>query len=360
MLASTSYWLKEDTNSHATLYRQLYVFALGLLALFIIWRLDPAFWIRYWVWIYVFGVILLALCYVPHIGVDINGAKRWVQFPGLPRFQPSEIGKLSTIIGIAGYFSRRIGEIRTFLKGFVYPSALISVPIALVFFEKDMDTALCMGVVSFTVLFCIGVPKRYLFPTLALALLVGYGLVMSDPVRRKRFDAHQNFEKNLPEYEDANRQQKNSLLGFELGGYEGKGIGEGRQKHGFLSEAHTDFIFSVIGEELGVKATAGVVVMYVLFSFFGLLIAINSRFIIGRIMAIGCTISIAMPALVNIAVVTVLIPNAGLPLPFLSYGGTNLLCTLANVGILMSISRVNQPIVVEKLNFSSSSLSMRV
>lgn len=360
MLASTGYWQKGQAHSHDMLVRQIIVFAVGVILAIFIARLDPVKWIRYWVWIYAIGILFLILCYIPHIGIDVNGAKRWVQIPGLPQFQPSEIGKLTTIIGIAGYFSKRIGEIRTFLKGFVYPSLLISLPVGLVFFEKDMDTALCMGVVAGMILFCIGVSKRYLFTGIIVVGAVGYALVISDPVRRKRFDAHAAFEKNLPQYEDLNRQQKNSLLGFELGGIDGIGIGEGRQKLGFLAEAHTDFIFSVIGEQLGLRMTSGVVILYVLFSLVGLLIACRARYIVGRILAIGCTASIAMPAVINIAVVTALLPNAGLPLPFLSYGGTNLLCTLVNVGIVMRVSWLCRPAGLHKMTFPASIPHMRV
>jgi cell division protein FtsW len=293
-------------------------------------------------WIFVFGVAMLVLCYISGIGVEVNGAKRWVKFPVIPQFQPSEIGKITTILGVAAYYARYVTEIRTFWKGFVIPGSILSVPVLLILFEKDMDTALALGVACATALFCIGVKFRYMLPVIAIGGFLGYTMVMKDETRRQRIDAWLHLEENLKPYQDTNRQQWRSLLAFGNGGPEGVGLGNGVEKHGYLPEAHTDFIYPVIGEELGLYYTLGVLICYVALAIGGFLVALNAPDVFGRTVALGLTMMLLLPALINIGVTIGSLPNAGLPLPFVSYGGTNLMFSVWSVALLLCVNRASQ------------------
>lgn len=347
MLASTSYWANGMEQPHLLVNKQAKILVGALAAGVVLFFLKPELLRKLAPWIFLFGVILLALCYIPPFGIEINGAKRWVKFPGLPQFQASEIGKITTLIGIAAYYARFVTELRTFWKGFVIPGIVLGVPTLLILFEKDMDTAMALGLACFTVLFCIGVKARYLLPVIIIGATLGGMMVMNDPTRRERIDAWMHLEENLKEYQDTNRQQWRSLLAFGNGGHEGLGLGNGVEKHGYLPEAHTDFIFPVIGEELGLYFTLGVVLCYVAFGIGGFIVALSAPDIFGRSLALGITMMLLLPALINIGVTVGMVPNAGLPLPFVSYGGTNLMFSLWSVALLLCINRSTQKRVID-------------
>jgi cell division protein FtsW len=342
MLASTSYWANGLEQPHLLVGKQSKILGFSLAVGFIIHQLKPELLRKMALWIFLSGAVMLALCYLPKIGVEVNGAKRWVKFPGLPQFQPSEIGKITTILGIAAYYARYVSELRTFWKGFVLPGMILSVPILLILFEKDMDTALALAVACLAALFCIGVKLRYLGPVFLLAAFLGYTMVMQDETRRQRIDAWLHLEENPKEYQDTNRQQWRSLLAFGNGGPEGMGLGNGIEKHGYLPEAHTDFIYPVIGEELGLYYSLAVLLCYVALAIGGFLVALNTSDIFGRCVALGLTMILLIPAMINIGVTIGTLPNAGLPLPFVSYGGTNLMFSLWSVALLLCINRSTQ------------------
>ncbi len=342
MLASTSYWANGIEQPHLLVSKQATILIISFAVGVVIQWLKPEFLRKMTPWIFVFGVAMLVLCYIPGIGVEVNGAKRWVKFPVIPQFQPSEIGKITTILGVAAYYARYVTEIRTFWKGFVIPGSILSVPVLLILFEKDMDTALALGVACATALFCIGVKFRYMLPVIAIGGFLGYTMVMKDETRRQRIDAWLHLEENLKPYQDTNRQQWRSLLAFGNGGPEGVGLGNGVEKHGYLPEAHTDFIYPVIGEELGLYYTLGVLICYVALAIGGFLVALNAPDVFGRTVALGLTMMLLLPALINIGVTIGSLPNAGLPLPFVSYGGTNLMFSVWSVALLLCVNRASQ------------------
>lgn len=342
MLASTSYWANGIEQPHLLVSKQATILIVSFAVGVVIQWLKPEFLRKMTPWIFVFGVAMLVLCYIPGIGVEVNGAKRWVKFPVIPQFQPSEIGKITTILGVAAYYARYVTEIRTFWKGFVIPGSILSVPVLLILFEKDMDTALALGVACATALFCIGVKFRYMLPVIAIGGFLGYTMVMKDETRRQRIDAWLHLEENLKPYQDTNRQQWRSLLAFGNGGPEGVGLGNGVEKHGYLPEAHTDFIYPVIGEELGLYYTLGVLICYVALAIGGFLVALNAPDVFGRTVALGLTMMLLLPALINIGVTIGSLPNAGLPLPFVSYGGTNLMFSVWSVALLLCVNRASQ------------------
>ena len=342
MLASTSYWANGIEQPHLLVMKQGKIFVFTVLLGLIIQRVKPEFLRTVAPLLFLFGVVMLILCYVPQLSEPVNGARRWVKLPGLPKFQASEIGKISTLIGLSAYFARYVTQIRTFWKGFVIPGIIIGVPVLLIFFEKDVDTALALSAACGVVLFCLGVRMIFIFPTAVVIGYFGFTMIMNDETRRKRIDAWVHLEENLKEYQDTNRQQWRSLLAFGNGGPEGVGLGNGVEKHGYLPEAHTDFIFPVIGEELGLYFSLGVLVCYVMLGIGGFLVAMNATDVFGRGLAVGLTMMLLFPAFINIGVTIGSIPNAGLPLPFVSYGGTNLMFSLWTVAILLCINRATQ------------------
>lgn len=333
MVTSTSPWTPEGSD-YGMLYKQgMFAIAgvLGALALAIIdyRRVRPYVW-----WIFGFAVLLLSLCYVPGIGKELNGEYRWIEI-GF-RFQPSECAKIVIMLALAYWYTEHKDKIKSFFKGFVIPMAILGLPLGLIFFEKDMGTAAALGVAGFCVMFVAGTRPLYLA---ASALLAGSGffyLVTSNQNRLNRIIAFIDLEAHKLGF---GLQQWRALMALSNGGVEGVGLGNSAEKHGYLPYAHTDFIFAPLGEELGLYGTLGVLLAFCLIAIMGVMIALQTRDMFGRLLAIGIVFIIFWPAVLNIAVVTGCLPNTGLPLPFISYGGTNLVFTLAAIGILTSIQR---------------------
>lgn len=338
MLASTSAWVKGMEEPYYFLVRQSWMAVVGGVGAFFLAMIHPDHLRRVWPWLLLGGCLLLGLCYVPGVAADINGERRWIHFPVVNRFQPSEVAKSLTMIGLAGWFGRWQTEIPTFWKGFVVPGILLGVPFALILFETDMGTAVGLGAAGFAVLFAAGVRLRYLLPTVVLGATGFYFLVRSNENRWERIEAWLNLE---DPYHQMHRglQQWRALLAFGNGGVRGQGLGNGLEKFGHMPYAHTDFIFPNIGEELGLAGTLLTVFCYVIIAIAGTGIAIHASNVFNRCLAIGLTAVIVVPAMVNIAVTTAVLPNTGLPLPFVSYGGTNLVFTLGAVGLLCGIHR---------------------
>jgi cell division protein FtsW len=285
--------------------------------------------------IFAVAVTLLVLVLVPGLGIKIKGARRWLGFGGI-RFQPSEIAKLALIILLAWYgdrFQRRMPEC---MRGLIIPGLLIGGVTGLIFLEPDVGTTLLLGAVGCGILFMARVKLRYLLPPVLLALGGVGAFVWFDPTRSDRIYSWLHLEETKL---DVGLQVYQALVSIASGGLYGLGLGDGMQKLGFVPELHTDFIFSVIGEELGLCATVPLLTAYLLIVLCGCYIAAHARDTLGRLLAIGITLLIGLQAFLNIAVVTNLLPNKGLPLPFISSGGSNLVVLLAGVGLLVSVAR---------------------
>ncbi|BCX47082.1 lipid II flippase FtsW [Haloferula helveola] len=338
MLASTSAWVKGTEEPYYFFVRQSWMAGAGIVGGLFLATLDPRHLRRGWPWLLLAGCLLLALCYVPGVAADLNGEKRWIHFPVVNRFQPSEVAKSITMIALAGWFARWQTEIPTFWKGFVIPGILLGVPFCLILFETDMGTAVGLGAAGFAVLFAAGVRLRYLLPTVVTGCVGFYFLVRSNENRWSRIEAWLNLEDPYHQMHKG-LQQWRALLAFGNGGVQGQGLGNGFEKFGHMPYAHTDFIFPNIGEELGLWGTLLTVLCYVMIAVSGIGIAMYASNVFNRCLAIGLTAVIVVPAMVNIAVTTAVLPNTGLPLPFVSYGGTNLVFTLASVGLLCGIQR---------------------
>lgn len=338
MLASTSAWVRGGEEPNHYLWRQMWMAVIGLAGAFALSGLDPQHLRRAWPWLLAGGCVLLGLCYVPGIGAELNGERRWITFPVIGRFQPSEVAKVITMVALAGWFARWQTEIRTFWRGFVIPALLLGVPFCLILFETDMGTAVGLGAAGFAVLFAAGTRLIYLLPTVIAGSTAFYFLVRSDENRWSRIEAWLNLEDPYHQIHKG-MQQWRALLAFGNGGVNGQGLGNGFEKLGHMPYAHTDFIFPNIGEELGLWATLGTVFCYVIIAVAGVGIAACAANVFNRCLAIGLTTVIVVPAMINVAVTTAVLPNTGLPLPFVSYGGTNLVFTLAAVGLLCGIHR---------------------
>jgi cell division protein FtsW len=348
MLASTSAWANGLEQPQLLLTKQVGIMLAASVTGVILHFIHPEMLRKMTPMLFYLGVFLLMLCYVPGVSVSVNGASRWVKFPAIPQFQPSEIGKIVALMALAAYYAKNAHAIRTWWKGIVLPGVIFAVPVFLIFFEKDMDTAMALSVSGLALMVCVGAKMRFILPIVISAAVLGSTVIMKDETRRKRIDAWMQLEENPKELQDINRQQYRSLLAFGNGGPEGVGLGNGVEKHGYLPEAHTDFIFPVIGEELGLYFTLGILFCYVLFGVGGFLISMNTPEIYGRALAIGLTMMILLPAFINIGVTIGFLPNAGLPLPFVSYGGTSLLFSIWSVALLLGINRHNKIIAMKE------------
>jgi cell division protein FtsW len=285
--------------------------------------------------IFVLAALLLLLVLVPHIGRKINGARRWFDFHGV-RFQPSEFGKIALVILLAWYGDHCQRHMHTWKRGVILPGILIGLILALVFVEPDRGTTILLAAVSGAMLFIAGVRWKYIVPPVLLGVFVLTVSILRDPMRMKRIFSWWNLEQHK---EGVGYQAYQAMIALGSGGWTGLGLGNGRQKLGFVPEDHTDFIFSIIGEELGLAATLLVVLAFVVIAICGIYIALNSRDTFGFLLAAGVTFLISLQAAINIGVVTSALPNKGLPLPFISYGGSNLLAMFTCVGILFSVAR---------------------
>ena len=293
-------------------------------------------WLRKLAWpLLALSFILLVLILIPSVGILKNGARRWLSV-GFGNFQPSELAKLALIVVLAWYCERHEEQMRTWNWGLARPGLVIAPMLALIFIEPDRGTTILLAVISVIMLLTAGLRWLYVLPPVITAAMgLAYSL-WRDPVRVKRILSWLYPESHK---DGVGWQAWQGMIGLGSGGWTGLGLGNGRQKFGFIPEHHTDFIFSIIGEELGLVATLSIIVLFIVLVFCGIYIAWNAADTFGLLLGTGITFLIGLQAFINIGVVTSLLPNKGLPLPFISYGGSNLLLMLTCVGILFSIAR---------------------
>ena len=354
MLFSTSAFARD---SHGDMYffmkRQALWLVIGLAVCIGAALLDYHFWQRtWWIW-FALALLALALCFAPHIGMRINGSRRWVGLGPLA-FQPSEIAKIAAVMFLAAWYTRHEKASGELLNGFVIPFAIVSALLLLVVTEVDLGTTALIGATMFVMMFVAGANPA-LLGLLSVAGLGGMLFVathMSERMARLvAFMDPQRFK------DDAGLQQMQALIAWGSGGMEGLGLGNGRQKMLYLPYAHTDFIFPMIGEELGLRISLLVVFLFVVIIVCGLMIALHAKDRFGLLLGCGTISLLALQAAVNIGVTTSLLPNKGLPLPFISYGGSNLVACLFGIGLLLSIYRQG---VLEPANKKRVTLDARI
>ncbi len=343
MLASTSS-AKAESEYHDPYYyvkKQSIWLIVSLVAGFFTARvIDYRYLKRFAPLISLVSVLLLIAVFIPGIGISVKGSQRWLYLVGM-RFQPSELAKLSVILILAWWFSREQRSAGQWFKGFVLPSLFLGVYLVLILIEPDFGTTMLIGCVGGFLLFVGGTQVSYLILGGMMGFLGLAFLIMRDEERMRRILAF--LEPEAYARGEA-FQLMQSIYAFIAGGALGKGFGQSIQKHHYLPEAHTDFIFAIIGEELGFIASLSVVLLFMVFFGACVLVGLRSRDRFGRYVSFGVGMMIALQSIINIGVVTGCLPTKGLALPFISYGGSSLLFSMLMVGIVVNIAMNNEPI----------------
>lgn len=281
----------------------------------------------------ILSFILLIAVHVSGLGYTAGGARRWISF-GIVSFQPSELARFAMILYLAYSMDKKINRIKEFSIGFLPHVIILSAFICLIIIQPDFGSVVILGAITWMMLFIGGVRIVYLLSSLALLLPIGYFFMINAEYRLRRW---LSFMDPWQYKADEGYQIVHSLMAFGTGGIWGSGIGKGYQKLFYLPEPHTDFIFSVIGEEFGLIGICAIIFLYALILWKGISIAKNATDNFGAFIAIGLTIAIGIEVFINMGVTLGIMPPKGLPLPFISYGGTSLLLSMASIGILMNI-----------------------
>jgi cell division protein FtsW len=323
---------------HDSLYylkRHLLFLGLGLIGTFVVMKIDYRQIQPHARTILLISIVLLALVLIPHIGKESWGARRWFRV-GPFNFQPSEMAKLAMIIYIADFLSRKQLEIKSFTRGFVPPILVMGIVCLLTVKQPDLGTTVETATVVLTMMFLAGTRLRH------MALIVGTGamavvyLVIKEPYRMNRIIAF------LDPWQDSRGigfQLTQSQIALGSGGAVGVGLGHSQQKLFYLPAAHTDFILSIIGEELGLLGTISVIMLFVAFIWYGTRIIRQTHNSFGYFLCTGIVMMLGLQAMVNVGVSIGAFPTKGLPLPFISYGGSALIFHLMAVGLLLNVAK---------------------
>jgi len=309
---------------------------IGLGAMVVASRIDVHLWRRAAIPIYLFTLLLLAAVLMPSIGTQVAGSRRWLVLPYLGGFQPAELAKLAVCLYLAHWLDRRGTEVRGLTSGLI-PFALLVVPgFLLIAFEPDLGTAVVFICAAVSIFFMAGANLLYLGAISGAIAGAGYLMVTSTPYQLRRIEGFLDPFRD-PLHTGYNAVQ--GLMALALGGITGAGLGASRQKFFYLPAPSTDFIFAIIGEEWGLVGTLTVLALFLVVAYHGYRIAIQATDTFSALLAVGITSWLIVQALINMMVVSALMPVTGIPLPFISYGGSALIINPVAVGILLSISR---------------------
>ncbi len=322
---SSSYFLKRDV---------IYV-AIGLIALWIAAHTDFSIYRRFAYPLLIFSLLLLVAVLL--VGVRINGARRWFHLGPLS-FQPTAIAKLSLMIYLAHSLAKKAEKIRSFTVGFVPHMMVCGLMMGLLLMQPDLGAAVILGLGTLLVLFIAGAQISYIVLAILVVAPVVYQAIVSTPWRTRRMLA---FIDPWPFRHDVGYQVTQSLISIGSGGTTGVGLGDGKQKLFFLPEAWTDYVMASIGEELGFLGLVTVVLLFVVLLWRGARAALRARDAFGCYLGFGITVLFGLQALVNLGVALGALPNKGLPMPFVSFGGSTLVVDLFAMGILLNISMSN-------------------
>lgn len=337
MVFSSSAVLAQENyhDSYFYLKKQFMFVSMGLVLMFVTKSIPYKL---YWKMIYpVLGTVFVLLITVLLIGTGGQGGegvRRWIKI-GFFSVQPSEFAKLTIVIFVSYALAKKREKVREFGKGFLPILAISGIFILLIVAQKDLGSAFVLGAIVFFMLFVAGTRMAYLGLAIVATMPVLYYLIFAVDFRRKRMLA---FLDPWRYQLDTGFQIIQSFVAFKSGGFTGVGLGEGKQKLFYLPEAHTDFIFSVLGEELGLLGVLFVIALFIFFISRGLLISLKTKDLFGLYLAFGITCLIGVQAFFNMGVVMGLLPTKGLALPFISYGGSSMLANMMAVGILLNIS----------------------
>lgn len=333
MVYSAGAWLGHEVfgDWEYFLHRQAGFLAVGLVLMVLLSRLDYRLLRRFAPHLMLGALGLLFVVLI--VGQEINGARRWIRF-GPVGLQPSELAKVALAVFLAATLARQGERVRTFQRGFLPVMLVAGFTMLMVLLEKDLGTTILLGSLTLIMLFSAGTRLSYVVAAVMLAAPIVWQQIVGVDYRRGRLEEFMSGD---------GYQVHQALIAIGSGGPWGRGLGHGRQKLGFLPENHTDFILATVGEELGFLGIVVVLLLVALLVWRGLVIARQAGDRFGTYLATGLSALFGLQALVNMAVVLELVPAKGITLPFLSYGGSSLLASLAAVGILLSISRRPDP-----------------
>ncbi len=335
MLTSTGPYAQDnkgDPNYYFS--RQLMWLCIGAGACVLAALIDYRWMEKRWWIFYVLAAVLLAFCLLK--GKRINGSRRWIGIGGFT-LQPSEFAKLAVLVTLAWWYSREKMQPREFLRGFVYPLGIVLFLVALIVPEVDLGTSTLLLCTTMVLMFVAGARVPYLGLSAGLGVAALGLAIWLMPQRLDRLMAF--LRPDDPKYAKEVYQQAHGLIAFGSGGFSGLGLGNGREKFSYLPYAHTDFILPAAGEELGLTCTLIIVLCFLIVLVSGTVVAMRASDRFGRLLGVGIVMLIALQAAMNVGVVTMCLPNKGLPLPFISYGGSSLAFCLGSIGILVSIYR---------------------
>lgn len=334
--ASAIYAYSNTGDSLYFLKRHILCLVIGYVMMFAAMSVDIRDLQRYAKPILGAAIVLLILVLIPHIGKEISGAKRWFRL-GPINFQPSEFAKIAIIIYMADVISRKGNRMKDFLHGYVPAMIVLGLIVGLVLLEPDLGTAVTISVITFAMLFVGGARGIHILFCFIASIPVLYALIFHSAYRMRRILAFMN---PWADKRGVGFQIIQSFVALGSGGLFGVGLGQSRQKLFYLPASHTDFIFSIIGEELGFIGTASVVILFTVFVWQGMKIVFKTLGMFERMLSLGIVSLIAFEAIINIGVTAGALPTKGLPLPFISYGGSGLIFHLMSIGLLLNVAKV--------------------
>ena len=345
--ASAPSAIAESGNSYSYVIQQLKAAILGIILMLIISKIDYRLYKKFYKAIYWISVLILLLVLIPGLGLSSNGATRWIDLKFI-QFQPSELTKIGLIVFYAGYLADHKSELKSFWKGFVKPLIYILPPIAILYFvQNHLSASVVIGAVTCVMMIMAGCRLLYfVIAGLIGALVMTVGIIALQATGKGGFRIKRimSFMDPWADATEVGWQAVQGLYAIGSGGLFGVGLGESKQKYLYIPEPHNDFIFSILSEELGFVGCVIVILLFAIFIWRGILIAIKSPDMFGSLLATGITTLIGVQVIINIGVVTSSIPNTGMPLPFFSYGGTALLILLCSCGVLLNISRAGSKV----------------
>jgi len=321
-------------DSFYFLKRQALAAGVGLLAMAVALKLGYRKLARLAYPLLLLAVVLLIAVLVPGVGTVVGGARRWLRVPGLS-VQPAELAKVAWVIYLAYSLAKKQEKVKSFSIGFLPHLGIAGLLVVLCMLEPDFGSSVALLFLLFVMLFAAGAKLSYLVGSVLAAIPFAYTAIATSPYRMKRITA---FLDPWANRQGSGYQIAESLMSIGSGGLTGLGLGDGRQKLFFLPEAHTDFIFAIIGEELGLLGVAALILLYGVIIWRGLRAALHATEAFGTYLGLGLTSLIAFQAVVNMAVAMGLVPTKGLTLPFISYGGSSLIVLMGSAGLLLSIS----------------------
>jgi cell division protein FtsW len=339
---------KQFGDSYYFLKRQLVWCCVGIVALLIGVRTDYKVWEKYGKVLVIASIFLLILSLVPGVGKKAGGAWRWIAV-GPFRFQPAEFVKFAFVGYMAGLLVRKRDDLNNFKKTLLPLLILFAWVFLILLKQPNLGTGLILGTLVFVMLFVGGLNWRYTIGTAILSILLVAGAIISSPYRMARISA---FLRPWDFAQGTGYQIIHSLIALGSGGLFGKGLGASKEKLLYLPDPHTDFIFSIIGEELGFLGTFTIISLFVVFVWCGIKVSVSLKDPFGTLLGFGLTFMIGLQAAVNIGVATRVLPTAGLPLPFISYGGSSLVFTLLSVGVLLNLSKKAEKVKSPKIDSS--------